>query len=281
MKAEIQRFLQEDIGREDLTTACSLPSSAMAKGHIVAREACVLAGAEVARRVFLELDPSLHCVLQAADGHQLSRGQSLLSMTGRAAPILTGERLALNLLQRLCGIATLTRRYVEAVSGTAAQIVDTRKTTPGLRQLEKYAVRMGGGANHRLRLDDGILIKDNHIAIAGGIESALKRVRAAGPLPIQVEVDNLSQLRVALDFGVEAVLLDNMTPEQTAEAVRLIRSHACGMHCFIEASGGITLENVRCYAESGVDIISVGALTHSAAAADLSLELETLGPAQQ
>jgi nicotinate-nucleotide pyrophosphorylase (carboxylating) len=200
-----------------------------------------------------------------------------LRLSGAAAPILSGERLALNLLQRLSGVATMTRRYADALAGTRASVSDTRKTTPGLRLFEKYAVRVGGGRNHRFGLYDAVLIKDNHVAAAGGVTAALQAVAVhrAGDVVVQVEVDSLEQLREALDAGARAVLLDNMTPAETAVAVGAVRGRPNGDTIWVEASGGITLANIRAYAEAGVDTISVGALTHSAPSVDIALDFDS------
>jgi nicotinate-nucleotide pyrophosphorylase (carboxylating) len=273
VRGEIRRFLQEDVGPGDATTAAVIPPGALAAGWIVARQECVVAGLDLARAVFEALDASTRFEPAVADGTVVPAGTRLARVEGRAAVLLTGERLALNLLQRLSGVATLTRRYVEAVAGTGASVSDTRKTTPGLRLFEKRAVALGGGRNHRLGLHDGVLIKDNHLEAAGGVLPAVAAARAASRgLPIQVEVDSLEQLDDALDAGADAVLLDNMTPGQTARAVGRARAHPRGADCWIESSGGITLQNVRSYAEAGVDTISVGALTHSAPAVDIALD---------
>ena len=275
LRQEVRRFLEEDVGKGDVTTARVVPPGAKALGWMVAREALVVAGLDVVRVVFQELDPALEVEPALADGASVPAGTRLVRILGRAAPILTGERLALNLAQRLSGIATLTRRYVDEVAGTGASVSDTRKTTPGLRLLEKHAVLVGGGRNHRMGLYDGVLIKDNHAAVAGGVAAALRAARAASPaMPIQTEVDSLAELGDVLALGVEAVLLDNMTPDQVAAAVRMVRAHPGGRACWIEASGGITLQNIRAYAEAGVDTISVGALTHSAPSVDIALDLE-------
>jgi nicotinate-nucleotide pyrophosphorylase (carboxylating) len=209
------------------------------------------------------------------DGERAEAGQEFARMEGLAQVLLMGERVALNLLQRMSGIATMTRRYVEAIEGTRAQVVDTRKTAPGLRLLEKYAVMIGGGRNHRFGLDDGCLIKDNHIALAGGIREAITRAQGSitHMLRIEVEVGSLDDLKEALDCGVDAILLDNMTPEQLAEAVAFVRGEPGGEGVLLEASGRVTLETVRAYAETGVDLVSVGALTHSAPAADISFKI--------
>jgi nicotinate-nucleotide pyrophosphorylase (carboxylating) len=276
VREEVRRFLREDVGSGDVTTAWTIPRDAVAKCHVVARQACVVAGLDLARAAFTELDARVTTRLAAADGEAVAPGRVLLLVAGPAGPILTAERVALNLLQRLSGIATVTRRYVDAVAGTGASVSDTRKTTPGFRVFEKYAVRMGGGRNHRAGLYDAVLIKDNHLAAAGGIRAALEAAaahRTAGT-PIQVEVDDFDQLADALRFGVDAVLLDNMSPEGAAQAVALIRASPEGRACWVEASGGITLANVRRYAESGVDTVSVGAITHSAPAADIALDFD-------
>jgi nicotinate-nucleotide pyrophosphorylase (carboxylating) len=264
----------EDGGPGDLTTASIVPAGAHARGRIVARDACVVAGLNVAQAVFQELDPAVEFVAEAADRQAVSAGTTLAHVRGPAAPILTAERVALNLLQRLCGIATTTRLYVDAVAGTGVSVSDTRKTTPGLRIFEKYAVRAGGGRNHRMGLFDAVLVKDNHIVAAGGIEAALRAARAIDPsVPVQVEIDLLADLALVLDAGIEAVLVDNMTPAQVREAVQLIRAHPKGASTWIEVSGGITLDTIREYALAGVDTISVGALTHSVKALDVSLDL--------
>jgi nicotinate-nucleotide pyrophosphorylase (carboxylating) len=230
----------------------------------------VLSGLACARLSILELDPAASFTAHAADGDIITKGTQLASVEGDARAILSAERTALNLLSRLCGVATLTRAYVAAVAGTKARIVDTRKTTPGLRALEKYAVRCGGGFNHRFGLDDAILIKDNHIGIAGSITVAVARVRAqhGATMPVQVEVDTLAQLEEALGCGVSAVLLDNMPPEMLRRAVALVAGR-----CHTEASGGITPDNIREVAATGVDSISLGSLTHSVRVLDLGLDL--------
>ncbi len=275
VRREVRRFLDEDIGSGDITTDRVIPPTVTARAKIVARERAVMAGIELAQTVFQELDTKVRFDQVAQDGEEIKAGATIANLSGRAAPILTGERLALNLLQRLSGIATLTRRYVDAVAGTGAHIFDTRKTTPGLRPFEKCAVRAGGGRNHRAGLYDAILIKDNHLAIAGGVAAAIRRARLAseGSLWVQIEVESLDQLREALDEGVDAVLLDNMPPGLIGRAVELVRQHIDGAKCWIEASGGITLENVREYADAGVDAISIGALTHSGRAVDFALEI--------
>ncbi|MCX6546003.1 MAG: carboxylating nicotinate-nucleotide diphosphorylase [Acidobacteria bacterium] len=277
VRHEIRRFLAEDVGTGDVTTERVVPSHATGRGWIMARQACVIAGLDLARAVFCELDATLSFKPTVDDGGQVAAGTQVVLLEGRVAPILTGERLALNLLQRLSGIATITRRYVNAIAGTSASVSDTRKTTPGLRVFEKYAVRTGGGRNHRLGLFDAVLIKDNHIAAAGGVEQAIRAARgsAQAVMPIQVEIDTPDQLALALECGVDAVLLDNMTPERVAACVATIRAHPRGRGCWIEASGGITLQNIRAYAEADVDTISVGTLTHSAPSVDLALDVES------
>ena len=275
VEREIRRFLAEDVGRGDVTSDRVVPKAARARAAMVARQACVVAGLPLARSVFLTIDPATIFTDCASDGDRVASGAVLAVIEGPAGPILTGERVALNLVQRLSGIATLTRAYVDAIAGTGASVSDTRKTTPGLRVFEKYAVHVGGGRNHRMGLYDAILIKDNHRAIAGGAAAAVMAARQANgdAMPVQIEVDALADLPRVLELGVDAVLLDNMTPLQVAEAVRLARAHPRGRDCWIEASGGITLGSIRAYAEAGADTISVGALTHSAPAVDIALDI--------
>jgi nicotinate-nucleotide pyrophosphorylase (carboxylating) len=279
VEREVRRFLAEDVGRGDVTSERVVPKGARASAAMVARQACVVAGLPLAKAVFLAVDPEIVVADQAMDGDLVAPGATLARVEGPAGPILTGERVALNLVQRLSGIATVTRRYADAVAGTGACVSDTRKTTPGLRVFEKYAVHVGGGRNHRMGLYDAILIKDNHRALAGGAAAAVAAARQANgaAMPIQIEVDDVSDLPGVLDLGVEAVLLDNMTPALVADAVAVARAHPRGRDCWIEASGGITLETVRAYAEAGVDTISVGALTHSAPAVDIALDIEAPG----
>ena len=268
--ALVERFLDEDIGRGDRTTEAVVPEDLRGTARIEAREPAVIAGLEVARACFAKLGDVRWGPL-VADGDTVSAGAVVVRLEAPMRTILTGERTALNLLQRLAGIATMTRRYVEAVGMAPAQVVDTRKTTPGLRVLEKYAVRVGGGSNHRAGLDDGILIKDNHIAAAGGVSEAVARARATAPhgLKVEVEVQSLDELDEAIAAGAEAILLDNMSPQMVRDAVA-----RAGGKALLEASGGITLETVSEYAETGVDLVSVGALTHSVRAIDLSLEVD-------
>ena len=269
----IARALREDVGRGDVTTATTVPASARGSARVVSREACVVAGLPLLERVFAPLGGVRVHAGKARDGAAVARGEVLARIEGPDG-ILAGERLALNLLQRLSGVATATRRFVDAVAGTGVAILDTRKTTPGLRLLEKYAVRMGGGRNHRFGLDDGILIKDNHVAVCGSVREAVSRARANAPhgLRIEVECDRLAQVREALAAGADAVLLDNMGPREVRTAVGLIAGQA-----LVEVSGGIDLESVRAYAEAGPDVISIGRLTHSAPAVDISLEVVPTG----
>jgi nicotinate-nucleotide pyrophosphorylase (carboxylating) len=276
VRDEVRRFLREDIGSGDITTAWTVPADRAASAWIVARESCVVAGLPIARAVFAELDPGVGADAPVCDGTRVDAGTRVMRLAGRAAPILSGERVALNILQRLSGVATITRRYVEAVAGTGASVSDTRKTTPGLRLFEKYAVRVGGGRNHRVGLYDAVLIKDNHVTAAGGITAALGAVagQRTGEVRVQVEVDSLSQLADALDAGVRAVLLDNLSPALTATAVTMVRARPDGSSIWLESSGGITLANIRAYAETGVDTISVGALTHSAPSVDIALDFD-------
>ena len=268
----VRQALEEDVGTGDVTTALTVSPGALGTAAIVAKEELVLAGGAVAREVFLACDGSLAVDLLRPGGSLVAPGEEVLGLKGSLGAILTGERTALNFLARLSGIATLTRRFVRAVEGTGARILDTRKTTPGWRLLEKEAVRLGGGHNHRMGLHDFILVKDNHIAAAGGIAEAVRRVREGnrGGLPLEVEVSSEEQLEEALALGVPRLLLDNMSLEEMARAVR--RAHELGEgRPELEASGNVTLETVRAVAGTGVDWISVGALTHSARAADLSL----------
>ncbi len=270
----VAEALAEDLGRGgDLTTDSIVPAGLEARGRIFARRTGVAAGIDLAVETFRRLDPEFEVLERVEDGSNLDPGTSLLRFRGRAAPILTAERVALNFLGALCGVATLTRRFVDAIEGSSASILDTRKTTPGLRALEKYAVRCGGGVNHRMGLDDAILIKDNHIIAAGGVGGAMEAVRRNAPhtVKIEIEVDTLEQLKEALDFDPDIILLDNMAPAQLRQAVELINGRAIS-----EASGGISLETAAEIASTGVDFLSVGALTHSAPALDLSLELESL-----
>ena len=268
----IRDALREDLGRAgDLTTDALVAADATAVAAVTARRAGRVAGSEVAARVFEILDPSMETEIVVVDGGDAESGSTLIRLRGPARAILTGERTALNLLGHLSGIATLTRAYVKAVEGTGVRVVCTRKTTPGLRALEKYAVRCGGGANHRFGLDDAVLIKDNHLAVAGGVRPAVELVRAAvgHMVTVELEVDTLEQLEEGLAVGVDAVLLDNMDPATLRAAVTLVDGR-----CLTEASGGIDLDTAAAVAATGVDLLSVGALTHSASWLDVSLEVE-------
>src|SRR3954464_298488 len=272
--SQIGAFLNEDLGRGDITTQACVKRNANARGRFLAKEPMVVAGLEAAESVFATLDSQQQLEAFVSDGEEIEAGKVVARTSGFADVLLAGERVALNLLQRLSGIATITRKFVRAVEGTNAQIVDTRKTTPGLRMLEKYAVVAGGGRNHRFGLDDGVLIKDNHIALAGGVAAAVERAReAVGHLhKIEVEVSTEKDLREAVKSGAAILLLDNLGPEETARLVTLARE--LSPQVTLESSGGITLENVRAYAEAGVDLISIGALTHSARAMDISFKIQ-------
>ena len=265
--------LAEDLGAGDVTTQALFPESVPAVGTVVTeeRDGLVVAGLSVAVEVFRQVDPSLTCTPNVADGDRAPHGTTVLTITGDGRSMLKGERVALNFLQRLSGIATLTAKFCEAVKGTRARILDTRKTTPGLRALEKWAVTLGGGHNHRHSLADGILIKDNHLALAGGdVACACRLVRERAPhgLKIEAEARTLEDVRAALDGGADIILLDNMDVPSIRKAVELIKGRA-----LIEASGGVSLATVREIAAAGPDLISVGALTHSAPAANLSMDL--------
>ncbi len=267
----IEAALAEDIGAGDLTTEALIPSNLNATMAFCARQPLVCCGlSSVVPAVFAQLSKAVECKNSKADGTWAKAGEELACVQGPAHALLTGERTALNLLQRLCAVATVTAEYVAATHGTNATILDTRKTMPGLRVLDKYAVRAGGGKNHRMRLDDMIMIKDNHIALAGGIEEAISLACKHAPqdIPIVVECDTLEQVKAALNTGADRLLLDNMAPDQLREAVRLNAGRKK-----LEASGGITLEKVHTIAETGVDFISVGALTHSTPSVDIGLDI--------
>ena len=273
IEAAVSAALAEDLGRAgDITSQATIPAAAQANAVIAARKkAGVLAGLDLAKKAFDKVDPAIRFEALARDGESFDPGAALARVQGPARGVLAGERVALNFLGRLCGIATLTSHYAEAVAHTGAKICCTRKTTPGLRAFEKYAVRCGGGVNHRFGLDDAVLIKDNHIAVAGGVAPALRAAKAfVGHLvKVEIEVDTLDQLREVLAEGADVVLLDNMTPAQLREAVAMI-----GGRMKAEASGGIHLGTAREIAETGVDLISSGALTHSAPVLDLGLDIE-------
>jgi nicotinate-nucleotide pyrophosphorylase (carboxylating) len=269
----IDAALAEDVGPGDFTTLWTVPKERRAEARIVAKAPGVIAGSEVAVEVFRRVDPSLQVTVEAPDGTAVELGDLAMTIRGSARSILTGERTALNFMQRLSGVATVTRRYVRAVQGTGARVIDTRKTTPGMRALEKAAVVAGGGANHRFGLHDMVMIKDNHIAAAGGITAAVQAVRRRNDrgLRVEVETTNLDEVREALAAGVDRIMFDNMSVPLMHEAVALVRAHDPRPET--EASGGITLETIGVYAGTGVDFISVGALTHSAPSLDLSLQL--------
>ena len=271
LRALVEMALAEDLGQGDLTTSVTVPAGMRACGTFRSKQSLVVAGLPVAAMVFLVLKPTVEWNPALEDGSDVAAGTVLASACGPAATLLAGERVALNFLQHLSGIATYARRLKEELAGTRAEFLDTRKTTPGLRNLQKYAVRLGGGQNHRLRLDDGILIKNNHLQLVGGIRAAVenaKRQRPAG-YHIEVEVTSLAELEEALECGADGVLLDNMTPAEVRQCVE----RAAG-HMRLEVSGGIDATNIRAYAETGVDYISVGALTHSAPAVDINFRIE-------
>ena len=267
----IRRALEEDIRSGDVTTAYALTGDETGKATALAKEDLVVAGLEVFRDVFRLRDPGLSFRTSLKDGDRVPRGTVLAVVQGSLASILTAERVALNLFQRMCGVATLTRQFVDAAAGTNAEILDTRKTVPGLRILDKYAVRVGGGRNHRYGLYDGILIKDNHIEAAGGIGKAVRRVRDRAPLlaRIEVEAGTLAEVREALAAGADVIMLDNMPVDAMRKAVALIDGRA-----LVEASGNVTLVTVQAIASTGVDFISSGALTHSVRASDISLKVK-------
>jgi nicotinate-nucleotide pyrophosphorylase (carboxylating) len=268
----VARALAEDIGSGDVTSIATIEESQRARGVILAKTTLVLAGLDIAAETFQQCDREVAFARERADGDRCERGTIVATVVGSARALLTAERTALNFLQRLSGIATAARRYVDAAGGRII-VLDTRKTTPTFRVLEKYAVRCGGATNHRYRLDDGVLIKDNHKRLAGGIRSVVSRARAAGVgLPIEVEVETMEELDEALEVGAERILLDNFSIEQLREAVARCRGRAV-----VEVSGGVTIDGIPDIAATGADFVSVGALTHSVRAADLSFELEPLG----
>jgi nicotinate-nucleotide pyrophosphorylase (carboxylating) len=272
--ALIDAALAEDVGAGDFTTLWTVPADRRAEAAIVAKASGVIAGSEVAAEVFRRVDPALHVEGVAGDGTAVEPGDGVMRIAGSARSILTAERTALNFLQQLSGVATATRRYVDAIVGTGARVIDTRKTTPGMRLLEKAAVVAGGGANHRVGLHDMVMIKDNHIAAAGGITAAVQAVRARNDrgLRVEVEATTLAEVSEALAAGVDRIMFDNMAPALMRQAVALVAA-AGSSRPETEASGGITLDTIRAFAETGVDFISVGALTHSSPALDLSLRL--------
>lgn len=268
----IRRALEEDAGSGDVTTSGILSGEESGIAYALAKADMVVAGIDVFKEVFLCSDPDIRFNQSTVDGQEAFPGDVLVEISGNLANILTAERVALNLLQRMCGIATLTRKFADAVQGTGARILDTRKTAPGLRILDKYAVRIGGGFNHRIGLYDGILIKDNHIEAAGGITRAVEMVRKSAPftLKIEVETKNIEEVKEALAAGCDIIMLDNMAPEEMKKAVEAIRGRA-----LVEASGNVSLGTVKEIAACGVDYISVGALTHSVTAADISLLMKS------
>lgn len=269
LRRQLESFLAEDIGRGDLTSESIFTKGEEGTARLVAREPFVVAGVGIAAEVFALQNDKIEVVDQADEGHLLQKGEPVMTVTGPVVDLLKAERVALNLLQRLCGIATMTSQFVEAVGNTSVRIADTRKTTPGLRMMEKYAVQVGGGTNHRYNLTDGVLIKDNHIAACGSIAEAVKRVRGKAPhtVKIEVETDTLDQVDECLACGVDIIMLDNMSCDMMREAVTRI-----GGRALVEASGGVNLQTVGDIAATGVDIISVGALTHSAPSCDIGMD---------
>jgi nicotinate-nucleotide pyrophosphorylase (carboxylating) len=267
----IDTALAEDIGTGDITTLCTVPEDRRIHGSYIAKEAGIICGLAVVARVFGKLDSSIDFIPHAKDGQTVQKGEVIAEVAGNARSVLTGERPGLNLLQRLSGIATRTAEAVHAVEGTKARVTDTRKTTPGLRVLEKYAVRAGGGSNHRFNLSDGVLIKDNHICAAGSISAAVKAARLAAPhtLKVEVEVENLDMLEEALAAGADIIMLDNMELDMMAEAVRRV-----GGRAVVEASGNMGDKDLKAVAATGVDLISIGALTHTVRAMDISLKFD-------
>ncbi|MBY0204186.1 nicotinate-nucleotide pyrophosphorylase (carboxylating) [Paenibacillus intestini] len=269
----IKGWLREDVGAGDVTTNVTIPAGSESKAVIHAKDHGVIVGMTIAELVFQVVDPELRYTAKVKDGDTVTPGTILAEVEGSTHSLLTGERLALNLLQRMSGVATRTRSYVDALDGLKTRLVDTRKTTPGHRLLEKYAVRVGGGANHRFGLYDAVMIKDNHIKGAGSITEAVQRARAVIPhtMTIEVETENIAQVQEALQAGSDIIMLDNMRPDRMREAVALIREQA--PHVKIEASGNVSLETIRGIAETGVDVISVGRLTYSFESLDISLDL--------
>jgi nicotinate-nucleotide pyrophosphorylase (carboxylating) len=271
----VSRVLAEDLGSGgDVTSRATIPEDARFTAEMNARQPLVVAGNEIAAAFFRRLDPKVEVEVLVADGERVEHGSSLMRMSGNARAMLTAERPALNTLQHLSGIATLTRKYVDAIAGTGTILLDTRKTIPGLRVLEKYAARMGGAQNHRMRLDDGVLIKDNHVAVCGGVAEAVRRAKAANTgLHVQVEVDRIDQIEPAISAGADRLLLDNMDTAQLREAVRVVAGRVP-----LEASGGVTLETIRFLAETGVDFISLGRITQSAPAVDIGMDYSLQQP---
>jgi nicotinate-nucleotide pyrophosphorylase (carboxylating) len=275
LKRIVRTALDEDVGAGDISTNWTVPESQEVQAELIAKEAGVVAGLDVAAAIFREVDPAIAFLPRVSDGARVAVGEVVAELSGPARGILTGERTALNFLQRMSGIATETARYCEAVAGTGAHILDTRKTAPGLRSLDKYAVTVGGGRNHRIGLYDMVLLKENHVAAAGGVAPAVRTARArmeeAGrTVKLGIEVENLEQLESALDAGVDWILLDNMAEDLMRRAATRVRELGDGRPV-LEASGNVRIDNVRSIAETGVDAISIGALTHSVRALDLSL----------
>jgi len=268
----VARVFAEDLGSGgDITSAATIAEDERFAAVMTSRQDIVVAGLDLAAAFFRELDPSVEIARLCRDGDAVAAGSELMHLSGNARAMLAAERPALNTMQHLSGIATLTRRFVEAIDGTGATLIDTRKTLPGLRVLEKYAVRMGGGSNHRMRLDDGVLIKDNHVAVCGGVAEAVKRAKAANTgFQVQVEVDSIAQIEPALAAGADRLLLDNMPPPVLREAVALVAGRVP-----LEASGGVKLDTIRAIAETGVDYISLGRITQSAPAVDIGLDYAT------
>ena len=269
IKAAVDAALAEDIGAGDITTKAVIPDETRLNLVMATRQDIVVAGLPVALEVFRRLAPDAVVQVETTDGAQISTGTVIARIEGQAAALLAAERTALNFMQTLSGIATLTRAYVDAIEGTGAVLLDTRKTVPGLRSLSKYATAMGGATNHRMRLDDGVLIKDNHIAVAGSAAEATRRAKAANLKAIEVECDTLDQVTEAIEADADSLLLDNMAPEMLVQAVEL-----CAGRVTLEASGGVNLKTIRAIAETGVDTISVGAITQAAPAVDIGLDLD-------
>jgi nicotinate-nucleotide pyrophosphorylase (carboxylating) len=271
MDVNIEAFLKEDMGQGDITADAIVPEDHCSKAMILTKAEGVIAGHGFAQKVFRSLDKDIQYEELKHDGERVAKGDAVASIAGKSRAILTGERVALNILQRLSGIATLTRRFVEAVEGTGVKILDTRKTSPGLRSMEKYAVRMGGGFNHRFDLGEMALIKENHIAVAGSITAAVKRVRLQSKVPVEVEVRSVADLKEAMEAGVDRIMLDNWDTASIPEAVSLVRKKIP-----LEVSGNMTIDRAREVAQTGIDFISVGALTHSFIALDMTLLQEGL-----
>lgn len=267
--AILDAAIAEDLGKGDITSRSVIPPEVRFSGVMAAREPMVCAGLPLAERIFKKFSPKISFEARTQDGAQVSAGHQFAYVEGPAVDLLAAERTAINILQHLSGIATLTRRYVDAIAGTGAILLDTRKTIPGLRLLQKYATRMGGATNHRMRLDDGVLIKDNHVAVAGGIKEAVRRTRQAGLTGVEVECDTLEQVAEALEAGADSILFDNMSPAMMKKGVEMVAGRVP-----TEASGNVNLETIRAIAETGVTYISVGRLTHSAAAVNIGLDYE-------